>query len=99
MSAIYHWNENQNIYGGGFEVTYNTSETDVIVGGGKKRFHNKAIPFGLAMKRVKPQLNYECKNGDVLDNTLFEKLFHSIATVNSSEKKERKNTTRKSKKK
>jgi len=93
-------NETQNIYRGGFEVISNIENemNGITVGGGKKQFHNKAIPFGLAMKRIKHQKNYECKNGDVLDKTMFEKLFQSIATVNSFEKKERKNTTRKRKK-
>jgi len=101
MNIIYDntmMNDTQNIYRGGFEVISNSeNESNEITGGGKKRFHNKAVPFGLALKRIKPQLNYECKNGDVLDNTLFEKLFNSIARVNSSEKKEKKNATRRKK--
>jgi len=62
--------------------------TDEIMGGGKdkERLKNKAIPFGLAMKREKPKNNYECKNGNIVDNDIFEKLFTMVAKV---EKRER----------
>jgi len=102
MSAIYNdFESGSGNIKGGFAITTNNenkNENEITGGGGKIQFRNKVIPFGLAMKRIKPQLNYECKNGDVLDNTLFEKLFNSIAKVNSSIQKEKKNTTRKSKK-
>jgi hypothetical protein len=97
--SIYEAVDNGDIYRGGFRIDTrvdNNTSVDIIGGAKKNLLQNKAVPFGIAMKRLKPHVNYECKNGDVLDNTLFEKLFHSVATLNSSVPK--KNTTRKSKK-
>jgi len=95
MSAILTSSDN-GTYKGGYEISHIPligGETEGIFGGnGKKRFKNKVIPLGLAMKRIKPQLNHECKNGDILNNDIFEKLFNMVATVN---KKDKKNTTRK----
>jgi hypothetical protein len=58
-----------------------------IIGGGKhtERLKNKAIPFGLAMKREKSKNNYECKNGNIVDNDIFEKLFTAVAKVEKRE--------------
>jgi len=70
-----------------------------IQGGSSNRFKNKVIPFGLAMKRTKPMIGYECKNGDILDNHLFEKLFTMVAKVEKREKNiNKKNKTKRIKK-
>lgn len=68
--------------------------------GGNKRFQNKVIPFGLAMKRTKPYIGNECKNGDILDSNLFEKLFTMVAKVEKGDKKlnNKKNKTKRIKK-
>lgn len=65
-------------------------------GGGNKRFQNKVIPFGLAIKHTKPYIGHQCKNGDVLNESLFEKLFTMVAKVEKGEKKNNKknNTTK-----
>ena len=106
METIYIKNDTDDSFRGGFSIesvnnsTFN-SEHDIQIteGGGKKhRLHNKAIPFGLAMKRVKPYVGYECKNGDVLNNDMFEKLLTSVAKIerNNNNKISKSNKTKKS---
>ena len=91
MDTIYAKDDSEHIFRGGFSLdainnsTFTTTDftiADSLEGGGKKhRLHNKAIPFGLAMKRVKPYIGHECKNGDVLNNEMFEKLLTSVAKI------------------
>jgi hypothetical protein len=81
---------NNQSYKGGFTIgdgDENHEQNTVSGGVGKTRFQNKVIPFGLAMKRVKPMIGYECKKGDVLDSSLFEQLFNMVAKVEKREKK------------
>jgi len=72
---------------------------DAVTGGSNKdnstiRFQNKSIPFGLAMKRIKPVSGYECKKGNVLDESLFEKLFLEVAKIENREKPKKNNKTK-----
>jgi len=103
METVYFKDTTENTYKGGFNIVpifENTlvGESIEISGGSKnERFKNKVIPFGLAMKKIKPHIGYECKNGNVLDNDMFEKLFSTVAKVERSKKSES-NKTKKSKK-
>jgi hypothetical protein len=84
MEAIYIKDDIETNFRGGF--SFESSQiSEQIEGGGKpNRFSNKAIPFGLAIKRVKPQIGKQCKNGDVLNNDMFEKLFNTVAKIERS---------------
>lgn len=83
MAAIYIKDDIENIRGG-FSVESSNISEEMQGGGKNKRFENKVIPFGLAMKRVKPQIGRQCKNGDVLNNDMFEKLFTVVAKIEKS---------------
>jgi len=76
-------NSNNHQFKGGFPIEITENSNGLTDGGGSKniRFQNKVIPFGLAMKKVKPQFGYQCKNGDVLNNDMFEKLFNTVAKI------------------
>ena len=103
METVYFKDPIENKNRGGFNIipivgTGLVGESSEITGGSKnERFKNKAIPFGLAMKKVNPHNGYECKNGNVLDNDMFEKLFNSVARVERSTKTDS-NKTKKYKK-
>jgi hypothetical protein len=94
MEPTYFKDSTENTYRGGFNIipifeTTLIGESTEITGGSKnERFKNKAIPFGLALRKEKQHISYECKNGNVLDNDMFEKLFNSVAKVERSKKTE-----------
>jgi len=97
MEPIYIKDDVETTFRGGFSIE-SSQISDQIDGGGKnKRFENKVIPFGLAMKRVKPQIGRQCKNGDVLKNDMFEKLFTAVAKIEKSNGYIKKNKTKKRK--
>jgi hypothetical protein len=77
-----------------FNSELNGGSYQLNQGGGNKRFQNKVIPFGLAMKRTKPYIGHECKNGDVLDSSKFEQLFNLVAKVEKREKTKKNKTKR-----
>jgi hypothetical protein len=100
MPVIY--NTSDNTIRGGFSVnTINNTESllgsnnNIQGGGNKTQLKNKVIPFGLAIKKEKESSNYECKNGNVIDPLLFNKLFESIAKVEKSKVSQNNKTKRK----
>jgi len=76
-----------------FDETNGRNETKESKGG-SNRFQNKVVPFGLAMKRTKPYVGHECKNGDILDKDLFDKLFNLVSKVEKREKNKNNKTKR-----
>jgi len=87
MSIIYNIFPEDNIIKGGFPtITINEStlfgSKNIIEGGSSKtQLKNKVIPVGLALKKEKETTEYTCKNGNIIDDKLFDKLFESVAKI------------------
>ena len=101
MNPVYNEVSNTGHYRGGFEVStiintdsYNPDINHFGGGNSVSRTRNKAIPVGLAYKHKVPEKNEtnNYKYGDIIEIGIFNQLFHNIASITPTKKKNERKT-------
>jgi hypothetical protein len=101
MPIVYNVFPEDNTTKGGFPImTINESSlfgsnNNIEGGGSKTQLKNKVIPVGLAIKKETEHASYTCKNGSIIDDSLFDKLFENVAKIEKQKISQNNKTKRK----